>query len=263
MLGHLVLISAQVNTKSGVRVLEAITFSAFTGVQRAAASVIDAVTGVWGRYVALRGLAVENERLKAENATLGVRLQELGALARRGERLELLLDLRRALPQRTLVADVIAGDASSWFRTVTIGRGTKDGVQRDMAVIAPAGVVGRIVGDPAARAARVQLLIDRSAGAGAIVDRTRAGGVVTGDGSGLRLEYVSALADVLPGDLVVTSGLDGIYPKGFVIGSVVTVERGAGAYRSIAVRPSVDFSALEEVLVVVDEPVAATREGME
>jgi rod shape-determining protein MreC len=163
------------------------------------------------------------------------------------------MKMQSAIPQRTLAADVIAGDASSFFRTVTINRGTSDGLRRDLAVIAPAGVVGRVVGDPASRAARVQLLIDRSAGAGALIERSRAGGVAVGDGSGLRLEYVSALADVAVGDVVVTSGLDGIYPKGFVIGSVVSIEAASGS-RTIVVRPSVDFSSLEEVLVVLDTP---------
>jgi rod shape-determining protein MreC len=96
----------------------------------------------------------------------------------------------------------------------------------------------------------VQLLIDRTAGAGALVERTRAGGVVVGEGETLRMEYVSPLADVAVNDVVVSSGLDGIYPKGFVIGRVVAVD-GTGAARRITVRPSVDFSSLEEVLVVL------------
>jgi rod shape-determining protein MreC len=260
MVGHLVLISAQVNTRSGVRVLSAVTFGAFAGVQRAASSVLGAVTGTWARYFALHGVAAENEALKRQIVDLGVKLQEERALAQRGQRLELLMKMQSAIPQRTIAADVIAGDASSFFRTVTINRGTSDGLRRDLAVIAPAGIVGRVVGDPVSRAARVQLLIDRSAGAGAIIERSRAGGVVVGDGSALRLEYVSALADVVAGDVVVTSGLDGIYPKGFVIGAVVSVETSGGS-RTIVVRPSVDFSALEEVLVVLDAPAPAGGTG--
>jgi rod shape-determining protein MreC len=224
--------------------------------------VLGGVEGAWHRYVALRGLEAANLRLRQENAALGVQIQQMRARAMRGQRLEQLLQLREAVPQRTLPADVIAGDASSWFRTVTIDRGSRDGVAPDMAVIAPSGVVGRIVGDPAGRAARVQLLIDRNAGAGALIERSRAGGVVTGDGSGLRMEFVSNLADVRAGDLVVTSGLDGIYPKGFIIGEVRTVEHGPSVYKSISVRPAVDFSAIEEVLVVLDRP-AVPKEGTE
>jgi rod shape-determining protein MreC len=259
VLGHLVLISAQVNARSGETVLKTMTFGAFAEVQRTSARAIGLVSGAWTRYVALTGTDAENARLRAEVAALEIRLQEQRALALRGERLELLLELKQAVPYRTLAADVIAGDASAWFRMVTINRGTADGLRRDLAVIAPGGVAGRILGDPRARAARVQLLIDRSAGAGALIERSRAGGVVIGDGSGLHMEYVSTLADVVVGDIVVTSGLDGIYPKGFVIGEVVSVERGSGVYKSIAVRPSVDFSALEEVLVVLDEAAEAAE----
>ena len=122
-----------------------------------------------------------------------------------------------------------------------------------MAVIAPAGVVGRIVGPVASHAARVQFLIDQDAAAGAVTERTRAGGMVVGAEADppLRMDLVSNLADVKPGDLVVSYGLDGIYPKGFSIGYVANVQRGPGLYLSIAVQPAVDFSGLEEVLVVM------------
>jgi rod shape-determining protein MreC len=121
-------------------------------------------------------------------------------------------------------------------------------------VISPAGVVGRLI-LPNARASQVQLLIDRSAAAGALVERTRTQGVVVGFGDGtLRLQYVPGTSDVKTGDLVVTSGIDGIYPKGFVIGTIETVERGLGTYHEITVRPAVDSSRLEEVLVVQTPP---------
>ena len=101
----------------------------------------------------------------------------------------------------------------------------------------------------------MQLLIDRNAAAGALIERTRVQGVVVGVGDGmLHMDYVPGTADVKTGDLVVTSGIDGIYPKGFVIGTVEHVDRGAGAYHEIVVRPAVDFSRLEEVLVVRTPP---------
>ena len=119
-----------------------------------------------------------------------------------------------------------------------------------MAVLAPAGVVGRVV-TPSLRAAKVQLLVDRNAAAGAIVERSRAQGVVVGaSDERLQMEYVSEVFDVLVGDIVVTSGIDGIYPRGFVIGRVESVEKSGGAYRRIVVKPAVNFSGLEEVLVV-------------
>jgi rod shape-determining protein MreC len=125
-----------------------------------------------------------------------------------------------------------------------------------MAVLAPNGVVGRVV-VASRRAAKVQLLIDRNAAAGALITRSRAQGLVVGTGDDrLRLEYVSEVSDVDVGDLVVTSGIDGIYPKGFVIGAVETIERAGVAFRNIVIRPAVDFSRLEQVLVVL-EPVPA------
>src|SRR5262249_24079105 len=133
----------------------------------------------------------------------------------------------------------------------TIDKGARDGVRSDMAVIAPLGVVGRVV-VPGPRSAKVQLLVDHNAAAGAIIERSRAQGVVVGSGDNmLRLEYGSEIVDVNMGDEVVTSGIDGIYPKGFAIGRVESVEKAGGAYKRITVRPAVDFSALEQVLVVL------------
>jgi rod shape-determining protein MreC len=253
MVGHIILISAQVQTKSGVRVLEAVTFGVFSRVQGGVAGGIQGVRGFWGNYVALRGARAENEALRKELAELQVRLQEQRALASRSERLQKLMDLRVSTTLPTLAAEVIAGNPNTGVRTITIDRGTADGVLENMAVIAPAGVVGRIVGPVASHAARVQFLIDQDAAAGAVTERTRAGGMVVGAEADppLRMDLVSNLADVKPGDLVVSSGLDGIYPKGFSIGYVATVQRGPGLYLSIAVQPAVDFSGLEEVLVVM------------
>ena len=147
------------------------------------------------------------------------------------------------------------------FQTITIDKGARDGLRGDMAVIAPAGVVGRVV-VPSLRAAKVQLLIDRNAAAGALVERSRAQGVVVGAADRrLQMEYVSEVADVVVGDLVVTSGIDGIYPKGYAIGRVETVERAGGAYKRIVVKPAVDFSSIEEVLVVLT--LAPGREAAE
>ncbi len=252
-IGHIFLISVQVQSKSGVPMVEAMTFGIFARVQGGTSSALHGGRTFWERYVALRGAHLENERLHSEVAELEVRLQEQRALALRSERLQALLDLKAATPLPTLAADVIAGNPNPGMRTVTIGRGSADGVETNMAVIAPAGIVGRIIGRPAAHAARVQLLIDRYAAAGAVTERTRAGGMVAGADKepGLTMDLVSNLADVKPGDVVVASGVDGIYPQGFRIGEVAISERGAQLYRTIAVRPGVNFSNIEEVLIVM------------
>ena len=263
LVAHVILISAQVSTRSGSRVLEVVTFGVMSEVLRAGASTIEGARQFWAGYLALRHLEEENRALRDRITALEVSLQEQRALANRGQRLGRLLAFREHLAPRTLAASVIAGDASGYFHTVSIDRGSADGVRPDMAVVAAQGAVGRVIGQPASRAARVQLIIDRVAAAGALIERSRTGGVVVGDGGDppLRMEYVSNLADVVAGDVVVTSGIDGIYPKGFVIGRVESVSRGPGLYKTIGVRPSVDFSALEEVLVVLDRPASEETAG--
>ena len=250
MLGHILLISAQVNSRSGVPILETITFGAFAEVQRAASGLIQFVGDGWGSYVGLRRVRQENEVLKQQLAAIQIEVQEQRALADRTPILESLLELRTRVTQQTTAAQVIAASATPEFRTLTIDKGTGQGLRADMAVIAPAGVVGRIV-TPTSRAAKVQLLVDRNAAAGALIERTRAQGVVVGGGDHLRMEYVSETSDIAVDDVVVTSGIDGIYPKGFVIGRVETVVKNGPAYSEITVRPAVDFSSLEDVLVVL------------
>lgn len=254
LLLHVVLISAQVNTASGLPVLQMVTFGAFSEVQRGTMALIDGVRGLWSGYVALQRVEEENLALKQELQTLQIRLQQERAEAQRTDNLRQLLELRERAQLDTTAAEVIAGPASPEFQTVTIDKGSSDGLATDMAVISPAGVVGRVI-LPSGRAAKVQLLIDLNAAAGALIERTRVQGVVVGAGSGmLKLRYVPDTADVKTGDLVVTSGIDGIYPKGFVIGTIDQVAGSVGEYHEINVRPAVDFSRLEEVLVVRTPP---------
>lgn len=253
LIGHIIIISAQVpaNSRSKEPLLDTVAFGVFSEIQRAASGAIGGVRHVWSAYVALRGAHAENQVLKGQVADLQIQLQQQRALAERSRQLQQLLGLRDRSQMTTTAATVIATGATPDFRTLTIDRGSRDGLLPDMAVIAPAGTVGRVV-LPSARAAKVQLLIDRNAAAGALVERSRAQGVVIGGGDDrLRMEYVPDTADVKAGDVIVTSGIDGIYPNGIVIGRIERVERGTGSYKVIIVRPAVDFSSLEEVLVVL------------
>ena len=261
-LGQILLISAQVNSKSGVPVIESVTFGVFSEVQRGLSGGFLGIRQVWTGYIGLRHLKVENDALKRDLAAAQVAVQEQRALADRTRGLERLLDLREHLKLDTVAAEIIGAAATPDFRTLTIDKGTRDGVRADMSVIAPAGIVGRLV-VPSVRSAKVQLLIDRNAAAGAIIERTRAQGVVVGGGDDrLRLDYVSEVFDVVVGDVVMTSGIDGIYPRGFIIGKVESIERAGGAYKRITIRPAVDFSSLEEVLVVLTPtPAREAAEG--
>lgn len=247
---HLVLISVQVTTASGQTVFRALVFGTVSEGQRAVALVSGGVRGLWDGYFALRDVRDENAELRARLDALQVQLQAERAVAERAEAYRALLQLRARVPLETTGAEVIAAGVSPEFRTVTIDKGTQDGVSADLAVLAPSGVVGRVV-QPGPRAALIQLIIDQTAAAGAIIENTSVQGVVVGIGDGmLRMDYAPSASTVSVGDVVSTSGIDGLYPKGFVIGTVERVTRGDGLYHQITVRPAVDFSRLEAVLVV-------------
>jgi rod shape-determining protein MreC len=254
VLGHIILISAQVNSSAGVPLLEVVTFGAFAEVQRGAAGLTGGIRDAWSGYGNLRHVRAENEELRRKLGELQVQFQQERARVERARQLESLLGFKQQLRVDTIAAGVIGASASHDFRGITIDRGTSQAVTANMAVIGPAGLVGRVV-TPTAHASKVQLLIDRNAAAGALVERSRAQGIVVGSGVDmLRMDFVPATADVKAGDTVVTSGVDGIYHKGFVIGTVQQVENGNGIYKAIRVRPSVEFNRLEEVLVVKTPP---------
>src|SRR3954471_9579073 len=141
VVAQLVLVSAQVTTRSGMPILQAVAFGMVAEVQRAGAAVVAGVTGVWTGYFDLRGLRGENERLARELGQARIALQQERALAQRSRNLERLLDIRSRLAGDPRGADVMAPAASPEFRTITIGKGTQAGLRPDMAVIAPAGVV--------------------------------------------------------------------------------------------------------------------------
>ncbi len=258
---HLALISHQVDGGGGVSLLQRSLLTAFSPLQRGVDALVSGVSELWLGWGFHRQTYQENRRLEARLHALETELQVRSPQVREAERLRELLGLRRALPLDTLAAQVVGKDSVPWFRTLTVDRGEADGVALNAPVLSATGVVGRVfaVGP---HAARVQVLLDRDAGAGVIVERSRVSGVVAGQVSGpgagaddLLLKYVPSRADVVVGDVVVTSGLDRIYPKGLVVGRVRFVgEAGAGLFRDIRVEPSARFDRLEEVLVVRRAP---------
>ena len=262
VVAHLILISAQARAGGDVSVLSRAVFGAFAEVQRGAAGAVGGVQHAWQDYFALQQIRQQNEALEQEVASLRVALQQEQSAATQARSLMDQLGLKQELKIRTTGARVIGGSPNPAFWTMTIDKGTQDGIQADMAVIAPAGIVGRIV-EASARSSKIQLLIDSNAAAGALVERSRAQGLVVGRGrEGLRLDYVTSSADIKVGDRVVSSGVEGIfpasidgeYPKGFVIGQIQSLEKRGRQYENVMVRPAVDFTALETVLVVLEGP---------
>jgi len=206
---------------------------------------------VWTGYVDLVDARRDNQRMHERVATLESELLRLGELERENARLAELLSFRARFEGTVYGARVIAREPGPLAMTLTIDRGERDHVHRGMAVLAPQGVVGQIA-EASHTAARVVLLTDHNSGIDAIVQRSRARGIVQGgtDGS-CYMNYLNRDADVVVGDRVLTSGLDGIFPKGVMIGEVVDVSRRhRGLLQAAVVRPSVALDRLEEVLVV-------------
>jgi rod shape-determining protein MreC len=264
---HLVVISHQVDGGRGGSLLERAVFSLFYPFQWAVATAARTIKGGFSSYVDLRGVRGENLRLREQVAVLETLLQEKQDHVREAERLREALGLREILPLKTLAAEVVARDGLPFYRVLTIDRGSEHGVRFDAPVISPTGVVGRVI-RVYARAAKVQLLLDAQAGVGVLIERTRVAGVASGrsgPGEGmspdLEMRYVPALADVQVGDVVVTSGLDRVFPKGLAVGRVRAVGPGAGLFKDVRVEPAARFPTLEEVLVVLDPPATDVDAG--
>jgi rod shape-determining protein MreC len=209
------------------------------------------VKRLWQGYFYLVEVQRENtllQRRLEEYNQKEVRYQEaLKAMTR----LEALLDLKRQVALPITGARVIAYDPSLWSRCVLLDQGRNQGVKNGLPVLAPEGIVGRVV-EAYPNYSKAMLIVDRNSGAEAMVQRTRVRGILQGKGANrCSLDFVPKSADVQPGDLVMASGLGGIYPKGLVFGKVSAADKKKpGVFQEIEVTPAVDLSALEEVLVV-------------
>ncbi|MBI5886427.1 MAG: rod shape-determining protein MreC [Deltaproteobacteria bacterium] len=211
------------------------------------------VTGAWSHYVFLIGLNDENAELKKQVESLrseNDRLKEDVAL---NLRLRELFNYREAVPWHSTAAGIVAYDGGLWARTVTINKGASDGMVKDLAVISPEGVMGRVI-EPGASTSTVLLAIDVRSDIDVFVERTRIKGVAEGNGAdGLALKYIMLDDDVRVGDRILTSGITGIFPKGLVVGEISKIEKSKdNFFKTIEVRPAMRLSTLEEVSVVTD-----------
>ena len=257
VLVHFAAISHQVDGGDGLSLLQRGLFSLLSPLQRGFSFMVGGVQEVWNGYGFHRETYTENRRLHERVRDLETLLQERSRLAQDAERLRELLGLRELLPMETVVAEVVSRDGVPWFRSVTIDKGSRHGVDLNAPVMSPTGVVGRVIA-VGPHAARVQVLLDRDSGVGVLIERTRVTGVVSGQvmqpeagASDLVMRYVPERAEVQAGDVVVTSGFDRIYPKGLVVGRVSFVGEGSGLLKEVRVEPSARFARLEEVLVVL------------
>lgn len=212
---------------------------------------ISGIRQAYLNYAALRGLTAENAKLKG-------RIQELEAERNRhledesiNRRLRELMEFRLYLPSGAVTASVISNSASTWFNILILDKGKKDGVEKGMGAVSPLGVVGQVV-SVTSRSAKVLLITDSHSGVDAVVQRSRARGIVAGSlESGPIMKYVKRSDDLKEGDRLVTSGLDGVFPKGLLIGAVSKVNKKSfGLFQYVEVTLAVDPARIEEVLVV-------------
>lgn len=255
----LLLVSLSILSYSAVRLSE-------TGLLRKmvleiAAPVEDAINrslkglhDTWNRYLFLVGKEDENRRLRRENAVLNDLLNCYREGYLEGMRLRKLLDIRAGLDHRTVAAKVIDNDRTSLFKTILINKGTTEGLRVGLPVLSDQGVVGRII-ETSWHASRVLLLIDENSNVDALIQRNRVQGILQGAGSaGCNLKYISRVENVQTGDVVLSSGLAGVFPKGLLLGFVTGTSGAEGSlFQKIDVAAAVDFGKLEEVLVPIPD----------
>ena len=217
--------------------------------------IVDGVLYIWTSYFALVDLRSENRRLREIVREMTFERNRFQEELEANKRLRRLLEFKEQAPLTKLPAQVIGGDAATWFRSITIDRGTTDGVRVGMVVMAPKGLVGHIQ-DASPHTSQILLVIDHNSAVSALVQRTRSRGIVVGKKPDrCQIRYLERAEEVVAGDVVITSGLGGRYPKGLLIGHVTKItKREHGLFQQAEMKPSVDLDKLEEVLILLDEP---------
>src|SRR5215471_12362848 len=219
--------------------------------QSVAQSALVGVRGLTSRYTSLMSALEESERLKQRIVKLEAGRQSLYEADATSRRLQKLLDLRERIPAHSVAANVIGSSASTWFQSLTIDKGARDGIHKGMAVISAVGVLGQIVA-VSTRTAKVLLITDSHSAVDVLCERSRARGIVAGSlTEGPVMKYVTRNADVQLGDRLVTSGMDGVFPKGVLVGQVDKVQKkGQGLFQQVSVTLAADPTRVEDVIVV-------------
>jgi len=260
---QVLLLAFQIKREHDVRLVRYWAVQLLTPVERAGTWSFSRVTGVWRGYVGLRDTRAENDRLKREVEKLSMRNRELESKAAEAQRLASLLNFREAHSEaQMLAAQVIGASADPASHTLFINRGERDHVRRNLAVVTPEGVVGKIV-EVFPSAAQVLLINDKDSGVGALFADTRTHGVVKGSGDpDPRMDYVENGEKVRAGEVVLTSGEDRIFPKDFPIGTVESAAPG-NPFQVIRIQPAAHLDRLEEVLILLTQQELAPKKTEE
>jgi len=253
LVAQLVMLSIQIRGGRDQPAPGNLLFKVFGPVAKVASGAVTSCREVWYGYVDLRGARERCAALEAEVRELRMHLDVLEETRRQNQRLHRLLAMKREQGwQEAVGARVVAVHRGPAARTLVLNRGSRHGLAPDMPVVTGDGVVGRIV-TAGPGTSKVQLLNDPAAATAVVFERSRdqaAGIAAGGKGPGLEVRYISNLADVRPGDLARTSGLEGIYPPGLPVGTVVSVQNRADLMKQIELLPAAALGRLEEVLVL-------------
>jgi rod shape-determining protein MreC len=251
---QIVLLSLQIEDPSGTLLIKTWALAAQAPIIAVSSSVTDGIQYVWHNYIWLVGARTENEQLRETVRQLSLLNSTYEQAMRENIRLRQLVELIEDMAFKTITARVVARTPSFLSNVVYIDQGWKDGVTIDAPVVSGAGIIGRTI-IVSRHQAQVQLITNPGASMGAMLKNTRTPGILSGSGDLLLdLNYISNTEEAAVGDIVLSSGLDGIFPKGLVIGKVVDSRKSTGVFRSIKVEPSMDLIHIEEVAVLLSEP---------
>jgi len=232
------------------RLIRVWAVSTITPLEKGLVRIQDAASDLWHNYFYLRGVRQENRELRDQIEQLQLEQVRLKQDADQAHRLQTLLGFKEQFISKTLAAQVIGSSGSEQSRTVYIDKGSRDGIQLDMAVISAAGVVGKVI-NVFKSTSQVLLINDQQSGVGTILEQSRLQGVLKGKSSGeLVIDKIMVDEEVKPGDKVLTSGGDQIFPKGLIIGTVDSIQKGP-EFLQVSVKPAATLNRLEEVLVIV------------
>jgi rod shape-determining protein MreC len=247
--------------RSHSNILSRLAINCVSPFQELVSSSIRTCKQIWKNYFSLIAVAYENERLRsALNKAYELNNRCLET-QRSNKRLRALLDFKEKNKAFQLVAaEVIGRDPSYWSKTMMIDKGSMDGLQKGFPVVVHRGIVGQII-ETTGHYSKVLLIIDQNSAVDSLLQRTRVRGIIKGDSSkSFYFEYVLRKGNVEIGDMVISSGLDGVYPKGLRVGTVSEILRSnSGIFQEIKVTPYVDFEKLEEVFVLFKPPHPAIK----
>ncbi len=250
----LFLLSSNLGRKRSLNPVELIIIEVTAPVQKFVKKTINFTGNIWLKYFGLINVQIENTQLMGEIDALKMENYQYRELLATNRRLQKLLNFKETTNYNVLAAQVIGRDPTGWFKSVIIDKGKNSGLKINMPVVNASGVVGRLV-SVSLNYAKVLLIIDQNSAVDCIIQRSRDKGIVKGISSkSCKLDYVLKTSDVVIGDIVMTSGLGRVFPKSLPVGEVMEVNSMPGElFKDIKIRPVVDFSKLEELLVILKE----------